>query len=197
MRDLTFDTETSSFYDKFKPLTRAAQTVQLLEVAAILSEGDTILNSISLYVRPVDLDGLKVDPKAFQAHGIDRPRLESAGVPPKVAVAMFNNILRMADRIVAHNVEFDLSIMQIAYDECGVSPGLLKAAKTVCTVQSSKNVLKIVTPGKSGYKYPTLTEAYAALVDPAGFTGAHGAWADANACWKVFRALVKGGHLKD
>jgi len=197
MRDLTFDTETSSFYDKSKPLRREHQTVQLMELAAILSDGDTILNSFHMYVRPADLDSLKVDPKAFAAHGIDRPRLERYGIAPRAAAAMFNNMARTADRIIAHNLEFDLSIMEITYDECGIRMDVINALKQVCTVQSSKSVVKIVTPGKGGYKYPTLTEAYAALVDPVGFTGAHGAWADANACWKVFRALVKGGHLKD
>ncbi len=42
-------------------------------------------------------------------------------------------------------------------------------------------------------KWPKLQEAYKALVNSDGFTGAHSADADAKACLEILRALEKKG----
>jgi len=48
-------------------------------------------------------------------------------------------------------------------------------------------------PGKYGYKFPTLDEAYRAYVDPMGFEGAHDAMKDVEACAAVLWAIEDNG----
>ena len=56
-------------------------------------------------------------------------------------------------------------------------------------MESLTDVMKLrgKIPGK--YKWPNLAEAYAAYVDPAGFTDAHDAMADVQACARVLHAI--------
>ena len=58
-----------------------------------------------------------------------------------------------------------------------------------CTMLNTVEIVKI--PGRKGYKWPKLDEAYRILVDPDGFEGAHDALADVKACRKVFYNLKK------
>ena len=60
----------------------------------------------------------------------------------------------------------------------------------VCTKESSTDVLKL--PGKYGYKWPTLAEAYRHYTGEE-IEGAHDALVDTEACLAVYRGLVQEG----
>lgn len=186
MITIVFDTETTGF-----PLWSAEiedeRQPHLVQLAVIMAKEDEIIHKWNTIVKcPID-----VPEKAFAVHGIDKERSQREGVPLVLAVSKFNDLLLTADRAVCHNIRFDFRIMRYAYHRAGADRKALNRIDTVCTMKTATPVLKL--PGKRGYKWPRMVEAYEALVDPAGFERAHSADADAMACWKVLRELEKRG----
>ena len=186
---LIIDTETSGKADHKAPATSRLQPA-LLQLGAELVRGGRVMASINLLINP----GPEVDipDEVVNLHGISRAVVEKFGVTPIVAVGMFHNMAKKADRLVAHSMDFDLLIMEICYHRVSRYANFLELNRIprVCTMLSTKNVLKL--PGKyKDYKWPSLEEAYKALVDPAGFADAHSAMADVRACRKILDYLEK------
>lgn len=135
-------------------------------------------------------DGVRIDPAAKAAHGITEEDCARYGVSPVVACSLFNQACLQADVVVAHNLAFDVSIMKTALHRLGNKPNRLEGRQLVCTKEASTDVLKL--PGKYGYKWPTLAEAYRHYTG-LELDGAHDAMVDTEACLVVFRALVETG----
>lgn len=186
MRDLIFDTETTGKYEFKKPSDDPSQP-DIVQLAAILVEGTFIRASINLILAPTK----KCEEEAAKVHGISQEVIDRFGVPMNVGIPMFSNLLKRADRLVAHNIQFDLNVVGRAFKLLGASTELLGSIPKACTMLSSMNIVKIPSKSNFGgqYKWPKLIEAYKHLVDPAGFEGAHDAMIDVTACWKVLQAL--------
>ena len=135
-------------------------------------------------------DMAEQEPAAFDAHGISEEECARFGVVPAVACSLFNQICLQADVIVAHNLSFDASIMKTALHRLGNKPHRLDGRQQVCTKEASTDVLKL--PGKYGYKWPTLAEAYLHYTGKE-LEGAHDALVDTEACLEIFRGLVQEG----
>ena len=191
MRSLIFDTETTGMVNHKTP----DHTVQPhpVQLACILVQDTKILSMASIIINP----GVPVESAAAAIHGITQEVIEEVGMPLKAATGLFLNFLNRADRIVAHNIDFDLIITEAMLYRTLADYDMdkFRAVPRVCTMQSTTDICRI--PGKFGYKWPKLDEAYRKLVDPAGFKGAHDALSDVLACWKVLRVLEdKGIQLK-
>lgn len=191
--DLIFDTETTGKW-VFGAPTHASCQPKLLQLGALLMDGDVEKGRIDLIINHHDID--YIPEEAVRVHGITVERMRAEGVVIGEAVDKFINLGEQADRMVAHNIEFDYKVMSKALYDLGVAvpeddflavvPSVMKLPK-VCTMKSSTNICRI--PGPRGFKWPTLMEAYKKLVDAAGFDNAHDAFADMFACYKVLRAL--------
>ncbi len=181
-----FDTETSGF-----PLWNAPDSdprqPHLVQVAVIfVSSGGEVLKWDSIVKCPVE-----IAPGAVAVHGISTEQSQREGIELAEAVKKFDTYIQMAERIVCHNIKFDLKIMNAAYHRAGVSSKLLNELPRICTMLTATPVLKIHSA--RGYKWPKLQESYCALVDKKGFDAAHSADADTLACWHVLRALEEKG----
>lgn len=191
MRSLIFDTETTGMVNHKTP----DHTVQPhpVQLACILVQDSKIMSMASIIINP----GVPVESAAAAIHGITQEVIEEIGMPLKAATGLFLNFLNRADRIVAHNIDFDLIITEAMLYRTLADYDMdkFRAVPRVCTMQSTTDICKI--PGKFGYKWPKLDEAYRKLVDPAGFKGAHDALSDVMACWRLLRVLEdKGVPLK-
>lgn len=187
MIDLIFDTETTGKYGFKKAHTDPSQP-HIVQLGALLFDADKLIGSVDMLLRcPVD-----VPAEAANIHGFDTATKDRGGVKPATAVFVFEQMVKVCDRYVAHNMDFDFGIMCAESWRAGRPLDVLRSKPRICTMQSSTNVLKL--PGKYGYKWPSLDEAFKHFVDPKGFEGAHNAMADVWACYRVFRALEKGGH---
>lgn len=202
IRTLVFDTETNGKRPKGRdvPLHKEPGLVQ---IAAILYLGRRPVGHLSCFMPPMGPQGDRrpiPDPELsptgtltdadyafFRKSGITDETVDAAGVPFKVGVAMFNNFVRVADRIVAHNIAFDDPIVRAAYSRIACPQQALWETPKYCTMKTLEPVLKL--PGKYGFKFPTLDESYRALVDPLGFAGAHDAMVDVQACAAVLWAI--------
>lgn len=178
------DTETTGMWD-FKAGVEDAKQPHLVQVAAILAS-EAGVESWKTYVKlPA---GANIEPGAAKVHGITPAMLENEGMPLLDALSTLKSMMLVADCLVCHNVSFDEKVLKSAYFRAKIP---FQPLPTFCTMQATTKICKL--PGKYGYKWPTLDEAYRILVDPAGFEGAHDALADVKACRAVHEVLLARG----
>lgn len=189
MKALIFDTETTGMVQFRKPPEDPSQP-DLIQLGMLMVDTSD-WKAWSRHSMMVKLaDGVKIEPAAKDAHGLSEEDCERYGVAPIVACSLFNQACMQADIIVAHNLSFDASLMKTALYRVGNKPHRMDGRQLVCTKETSTDVLKL--PGKYGYKWPTLAEAYLHYTG-LEIDGAHDALVDTEACLAVFRGLVQEG----
>ena len=191
LRTLVFDTETDGKRPKRAEL---RDEPAITQIAAILFWGRRPVAHLSTFVQPLQFNGEPAEiptEKFFIDAGITQETVDAVGRPLRTALAEFNQMVKLADRIVAHNIGFDDPITRSNYARVAAPQQEYWARDKFCTMRTLEPVLKL--PGKYGYKYPTLDECYRALVDPMGFEGAHDAMVDVQACAEVLWAIEDKG----
>jgi DNA polymerase III epsilon subunit-like protein len=183
---LFFDTETTGKADFHAPPS-APQQPRLVQLAALLVEagaGDggvaatREVAALNVMIRPA---GFGIPLAASAIHGITTAQAARCGVDLLSALALFGELARAADFLVAHNIQFDRLVMESEFHRTG---GLLPERRERCTMKAMTPVCAL--PGQHGsYKWPKLQEAYQHCFQRK-FAGAHGALADARACAEVF-----------
>ena len=182
------DTETTDLV-KTKELPHSSNQPDVVQFCAKLFDEHNIYATIDLLVIPEKT----ISPTAEKIHGISRDIVERAGVSRRVMVSMFQNFLKKSDMVIAHNLNFDKRVMLTAYHRENIDSSELVNKKSYCTMLESTPLLKIpTTNGYSGFKWPTLQEAYQYFINPSGFSGAHNAQVDVDALIEVFRAMYFG-----
>lgn len=180
MRELIFDTETTDKWN-FKAGIESDKQPNVVQLAMRLVEGEKSLFTFS----GVASDCGVVAAEAAAIHGITPERSRLEGFKTATMLVIFRRMAAIADRIVAHNADFDRKVIQRAFIINKFELDI--QAPYVCTMKSLTDTCNL--PGKYGKpKWPTLDEAYRAVVDPKGFDGAHDALADVDACWALVRA---------
>lgn len=207
VRTLVFDTETNGKRAKGRDPALSSEPA-ITQIAAILFEGRRPVAHLSCFIHPLRFNGTPApvpdpelsptgtlseqDYKFFRDSGITEERIALVGRPLKVALAEFNQMVKVADRIVAHNIQFDDPVLRSNYSRIVAPQREYWDTPKFCTMKTLEPVLKL--PGKYGYKFPTLDESYRALVNPLGFSGAHDAMVDVQACSEVLWAIEDNGH---
>jgi DNA polymerase III epsilon subunit-like protein len=192
MKALIFDTETTGMVQFRKPPEDRSQP-DLIQLGMLLVETSDWKPRARHSLLVQLADGVEIEPGAREAHGISEEDCARYGVAPVVACSLFNQACMQADIIVAHNLSFDTSIMKTALYRIGNKPNRLDGRQHVCTKEASTDVLKL--PGKYGYKWPTLAEAYRHYTGQE-VEGAHDALVDTEACLEIFRGLVQEGTVE-
>lgn len=190
---LFFDTETTGFVDT-KAYPTAPQQPHMLELAWVLRSDAKLTSRGNIYI---DWN-VPIPQKAESIHGISREFLVAHGVTPRAALALFTGLLRKADVIAGHNLEFDLKVLECAIAKIDgeyleAHEKLLATKLTYCTMKTATPVCCIpARNGKPGYKWPTLMEAHQFFLSRS-FEGAHGALSDIEATVRVYDALQTYG----
>jgi DNA polymerase III epsilon subunit-like protein len=189
---LVFDTETTGKIVDWKASLH--EMPFLVQVAAVLFTPDARPVAHMSFMTFPEYKGQQypIPAEAAGVHGVTQELLDEVGYSTKLALAVFNNMLKRAGVLVAHNMSFDDKIIRAAYMRIAADQDVYKAIKKGCTKNMTTNHLKL--PGKYGkFKWPSLDEAYRAMVNPDGFSGAHDAMVDVLACADVFFAARKVG----
>lgn len=192
MKALIFDTETTGMVQFRKPPEDESQPA-LIQLGMLLIDTDDWLPRARHSMLVQLPEGARIEPAAHAAHGISEADCARYGVPSIVACSLFNQSCLQADIVVAHNLAFDTSIMKTALHRLGSKPHRLDGRQLICTKEASTDVLKL--PGKYGYKWPTLAEAYRHYTG-LEIDGAHDALVDTEACLAVFRGLAQEGVIE-
>lgn len=189
IRTLVFDTETNGKREKGRNPPLSSEPA-ITQIAAVLFWGRRPVAHLSCFVQPLNFDGTAATiptEQFFIDSGITQETVDAVGRPLKTGLAEFNQMVKVADRIVAHNIQFDDPITRSNYSRVVAPQREYWDTPKFCTMKTLEPVLKL--PGKYGFKFPTLDESYRALVDPMGFEGAHDAMVDVNACASVLWAI--------
>lgn len=200
---LIFDTETTSRVDRSKPVSHPVQP-DLVQLGMILVDTDTWKTKSEMCVLVQLRENVSIEPGAQAVHNISAEECQDYGVDPSTAALLFSNLYHQADVLVAHNLDFDASVMETAlYRSNNLDNNSVEeesrqlfyndvdGRQCICTMKSSTNVLKL--RGRKSYKWPKLEEAYEYVTGGEKLEGGHNALVDCSACLAVFQYLVKEG----
>ena len=189
MTYLFFDTETTGFPLKNLPLEDSGQP-HLVQIAAI--------NKIESFCEIIYPEGLIcgeetswiIPDAAARIHRITQARAVNEGKDIHQVISQFNNLLNSSKTLLAHNIDFDLKILEIAYSRIQMDLDLPK--NLFCTMKETTNICKIpnVKSWGGAYKWPNLAELHSFLFQK-GFEGAHDALVDVEATARCFIELKK------
>lgn len=191
---LIFDTETTGIPDQRLPYDRQCQPhlVQLAYILATVGQG--IHAQCSVIIRP---DGWKIPKGASDIHGITTEAANAYGIPLAAAMSGFAHHVPLAKCLVAHNIQFDLFLVQTALRRID-RPGSARAFAEFdrfCTQEASAPIVnlppteRMIAAGRTHPKSPRLEEAYQHFAGKP-LEGAHDALVDVMACRTVLEAIV-------
>lgn len=173
-----FDTETTGFkHGDFIP--------KIVQIGAVVQNTETkrVLAELNMICRPAN----PIPAEVSAIHGITDDLATKYGMDCKRMGLVFAAMVQMSDIVVAHNIKFDLGIVQ---DVWPVAYEILMQKEQFCTMVQSTSMVGIKKTHGGGNKFPKLAEAYAFFNDGATFDNAHDAMADVRACRDVFFALT-------
>lgn len=188
---IVFDTETTNKWDFQAPWNDPKQPdLVQLGYKVFTKERQCVMEG-GFLVDTSEREGFQMSPEAQNVHGISVKNLRLYGVAPEKAAETFLDWCEKSFLRVAHNQDFDEKIIDSFMFRTGFTPDSWKSTnQPFCTMKSTTPICKIPHPkGWNSYKWPSLQEAYAKLVDPRGFKGAHDALVDVNACADIFWTL--------
>lgn len=187
---LAFDTETTGFVKDRLPVDHPEQP-HLVQLSALVMEpSGKERGYFNLIVRP---NGYTIPAAASNVHGITTEIALACGVPLPVAVAMFNNVVKLTGTHVAHNMPFDDKVMGAAYHRVQKN---MPVMNKVCTVDLAGPILaipptdKMRRAGFTKYKPPSLAEC-AKFFFEEDIKGAHDAGVDTRMCARVYLETIK------
>jgi len=189
---LFFDTETSGFIKKDLSATHSDQawTVQIGAILANQNEDFAKMNTI------IKANGRSMNPFAQEVHGISVDQADSEGIEELEAAEQFGLLLRQADLMVCHNLDFDIKyvrhLMERNIDELSdeARSAFYLDLPGYCTMKDKAVVKFCGLKNKANrQKWPKLIELHQILFKE-GFDSAHDAFADISATKRCFFELL-------
>lgn len=168
MKYIILDTETSEL-PKTKWIGEKKVTLYpyVLQIAWCIF--DTDINKVtSTYSSLIRIpDDVRISIASTQIHKIDKIKVINQGNNPLVVFDGLNKALDTVDKIVCHNVNFDIPIIKSNLQDYGLDNGFeqFKEDDFICTMRETKykafcNIWKLNFKGEKYLKYPTLLELH-------------------------------------
>lgn len=192
--ELFFDTETSDKFDFKNPVYKSSRFPWCVQIGAVLAHEGIIYGEMNLLVKA---DGRIIADGAAAVHNITTEEADRYGISEKLMAKTFIAFVNNADRVVAHNYQFDSLIMASVLHRNGFeldALNLLDSKPWYCTMLGTTDLCKL--PGRFGkYKWPKLEELHKKLFGE-GFSGAHDAMFDIKATMRCYYELWNCGWLR-
>lgn len=186
---LVFDTETTGLPQNWKaPVTDLNNWPRVIQLAWQFHDDNG--NLISAHNHIIQPDGFTIPPASAAIHNISTERAILEGEPLSEVLNAFDEFLRQAPRLIAHNYSFDSTVLGAEYLRNNRENPFPKLKHT-CTMQETIDFVAI--PGKYGNKWPTLQELHTKLFGM-GFEDAHDARIDVAItakCYAEWRNLMR------
>lgn len=183
---LYFDTETSDYHEETSPSLP-------VEVSFTLGTEDRVLSTISCILMQTGWEGIGENPiadRVIRVHGITPQMARMHGTGPDIVLNIFRRMIAQAEEVVAHNIEFDIGVMNHAVATQRLPP--IVWPKKVCTMRLSAPIVRIPSGGRyaiDGWKAPKLLEAYRHF-SGRDLVDAHNGLTDVFACRLVHRGCL-------
>ena len=130
---LVFDTETSDLPSNWHhPASDVDNWPRIVQIAWIVC--DPKFRPKRKHVTLIRPDGWEVAPRAERVHGIPTQMARAFGAPVAEVLPAFDAELRSCGLVVAHNLEFDQTIMTAEFIRAGL-PQHFDAIKGFCTMR--------------------------------------------------------------
>lgn len=184
---LVLDTETTGLPNS-SPLGHPSQP-RLVQLAGVLTDPETQREVMRL---DVVIYRDEIPARSIESHGITAEFAMKYGVNEGAALHLFEDMIDVADVIIAHNLDFDRKILTNAYRLMYKDPTFdpFAGKNLFCTMQASTPVCRIPRKNGGGVKQPKLSEAHKLLTGE-DFDGAHQAINDVLACQRVYFKLME------
>lgn len=191
--NLIFDTETTGLPNPNLPPDDPAQPLPIQLAWVVEDINGRVIEARAALLNWGRVCGVEapIHPDAEKAHGITQDMLDQYGYGPSVILNEFACATFRCDRIVAHNLPFDLGILHRAQEMFYLPHTRFAEAQQVCTMQRATPLCRIPTAGGSKrYKAPNLAEAYRYFTRR-DLSGAHDALTDVYACRAVWHGIQR------
>lgn len=185
---LFFDTETTGLPRNWKaPVTDLNNWPRMVQIAWILcDEKGNRIKTEDYIIKP---GNFTIPTDSSRVHGITTERANREGVDLSYVLNRFNDTLKSANYVIAHNISFDEKIIGAELLRKNITSDFNKK-RQFCTMKSSTDYCQI--PGPYGYKWPKLSELHIKLFGH-DFEEAHDATVDINATEKCFWEMKRLG----
>ena len=140
-------------------------------------------------------EGMSIPPESAKVHGITDSQLNRKGVDAAIALHTFVESLRGVDMYVAHNLDFDRSVIQAECFRLGLSPPFDRStclARSYCTAKAGVPITQLwaTRPNQTRFlRYPKLWELHRELFK-SDVQNLHDALADVLVCLRCYLALA-------
>jgi DNA polymerase-3 subunit epsilon len=164
---------------------------RLVEFAAVkFEDGQPISQTVRFVVKP---QGYYIPDSATQLHGISHSKAMIEGIPILEGLQIIEDFIKDADRIIAHNSDFDKKIVAREQIAAGMRPSFDEDKRIFCTKARSTNILKLKKDRGGGFKWPSLADLchYCGVVNE----DAHSALSDVMATYECYLAMRAKGHF--
>lgn len=201
MISLVFDTETSGLSAKDHTSAKNGKLLQLYAALYEHAEGESFIRknaegqmectatpfaTLSTY-----LDAqVDVPPDAFKVHGIDKAKQAKLGADPFNVACLFEDMLDIADTLVAHNLNFDYAIIKHFLWSHDREIAYLDTKAQFCTMRTLKPLMRLEPKKYGDWRFPKLIEGYQYMFDRDFEGDAHDASADAKAAADLYFGLL-------
>jgi DNA polymerase-3 subunit alpha len=178
LKHLVFDTETTGLIsNSLRPLDKQPRVIELYALLLDDDGWEEVGNFYSL-VNP----GVAVPEIVTKITGITEEKLRGAPTFGEVFPS-FDELVRSADAVVAHNLSYDVAIVDFECARLGKS--MRWPARRVCSVESSESI--------KGYRLNL--QALHEHLFGVGFESAHSAEADVRATARCYCELIERGEI--
>lgn len=196
MKVLIFDTETSGLLPK--SVVSLTQIPYIVQLCYLVYDTDShVIETHNDYIRvPASVDLTE----SQKIHGISRSRLDEVGIDMLSALIKFGQHYRTCDFVVAHNIEFDIKMVNYECVRNDISPIIHKYDPTkvfYCTMAKGVKICKIeklTKTGKTYFKWPKLIELHEHLFNQTPYK-LHDAYHDNLVCLRCFNSMQFGNDL--
>ncbi|HBR95000.1 MAG TPA: hypothetical protein DEA90_12640 [Opitutae bacterium] len=187
---LIIDTETTGLTPlSFVTERNYKQWPRMIQIAWRLADEASIKVDHSALIRPI---GFQIPYRAMRIHGITQQQAEKEGKDLQKQLEALNKDMHDADSIIAHNLNFDLGILQS--EAIRIDCPLTFPKKRYCTAYMGQAYLRKEKKERLA-DFPSLSAVHKELLG-SDYEPKHDALHDVIACAKVFEELRRLGYAK-
>jgi DNA polymerase III subunit epsilon len=187
MITLVFDTETTGLPNSKLTCDHPDQA-RIMQIAMLLLDDDKEVGCFYSRLLPDEWPPCHL--KAYEAHGLTEGLCKDTGVQQALAINNLYAFIEACDVIVAHNIKFDQSLVDIEGGLLGLNQPIEKPR--YCTMELMTPIMGL-TRANGAIKWPNLAEALSYCVPGQTIDKAHDALSDVRATAKVWRWLINKG----